>query len=296
VAGDVLTRLKDEDPLSVETRGFELEFHLESGRLEDAARLADQLCRSFPSSSRLQFLAGKTAYRRRKYAAALPHFQESHRMVAHWRSLQWTGKTLTQLGRFEKALDCLERARTKNPFIDGDLAWLHERMGNLEKAIKALQRLLELVPNDQNVSERLIKLKGKMLEPKALIEEIQELEKLGEMIPNHLFSLYIENLIRCGEIEHARTAVDSCREHVDGRTALDLAWVCYRMQQFDLAFDLFLSQLETNTTNFKMLNSLENAARKTDRLEKLEMAYTDMGRDYKNLLGRAKKLHLKKRS
>ena len=66
-AEDILARLKQEDPLSPETRGFELEISLNSGRLAEANTLARQLSRLFPQSGRIVFLAGKVAYRLKDY-------------------------------------------------------------------------------------------------------------------------------------------------------------------------------------------------------------------------------------
>ena len=55
-------------------------------------------------------------------------------------------------------------------------------------------------------------------------------------------------------------------------------------------FDLFLAQLENNTGNFKMLNALESAARKTNRQAKLMETYFELGKIHKNLLGRGRRL------
>lgn len=286
----LLDRLKSEDPLSVETRGLELEFLVFLGRLDEAQRLATQLCRVFPDSGRIQFLSGKTAYRQRRYEDALHHFEESHRIVPHWRSRYWMGKTLTQLGAFDRALDCLEQVRAKNPYVENDLAWLFERMGQVEKAIKALERHLKVVPDDRGASARLVKLKGTLLEPQSLIEEVDELQEMGEEIPEHLLPLFVENLIRCGQIERARQTVRANTRRLPSNVGLNVAWVCYRLQIFDLAFDLFLSQLETRARDFKMLNALEQTARKIDRLGALKEAYFEAGERHKNLLGRAKRI------
>ena len=79
-AADILDRLKREDPLSRETRGFELEYYLASERLGEAENLARQLCRSFPDSARIWFLAGKLAYKQKRYADAETCFRESGRI------------------------------------------------------------------------------------------------------------------------------------------------------------------------------------------------------------------------
>src|SRR5437867_12740369 len=91
-AEEILTRLKDEDPLSQETRGFELELCLNSNRIAEANTLAQQLCRLFPESGRIFFLAGKVAYRLKNYKEAEARFRESHRIYSHWRTQYWLGK------------------------------------------------------------------------------------------------------------------------------------------------------------------------------------------------------------
>src|SRR5207249_7887387 len=102
-AEEILNRLKQEDPLSQETRGFELELCLNSNRLAEANALARQLCRLFPQSARILFLAGKVAYRLKDYKEAESHFRESHRVYPHWRNQYWLGKTLTQSGHLAEA-------------------------------------------------------------------------------------------------------------------------------------------------------------------------------------------------
>ena len=110
-AEEILSRLKQEDPLSQETRGFELEFYLNSNRIAEANALRRQLCRLFPQSGRIFFLAGKVAYRLKDYKEAEFHFRESYRIHPNWRTEYWLGKTLTQSGGFEEAESLLLSAR-----------------------------------------------------------------------------------------------------------------------------------------------------------------------------------------
>src|SRR5437762_4678047 len=79
-AEKILLHLKKDDSLSRETRGFELELLLKAHRLADAQALAQQLCQLFPDSGRIQLLAGRTAYRQKRYSEALAHFLESQRI------------------------------------------------------------------------------------------------------------------------------------------------------------------------------------------------------------------------
>ena len=100
-AQQLLSQLQEEDPLSVETRGRELELTLKRGAVEEAATLARQLLTLFPDSGRIHFLAGKIAYRQKRYPVAISHFRESERIYPHWHSRMWLGKALTQTGALE---------------------------------------------------------------------------------------------------------------------------------------------------------------------------------------------------
>ena len=142
-AEDILIRLKQEDPLGQETRGFELELCLNSNRLAEASALARQLCRLFPESARIFFLAGKVAYRLKDYKEAQSCFRESHRLFPNWRTQWWLGKTLTQAGQFEEAESLLLSVRERNDSVLLDLAWLYERRNDLPGAFKAYEDFLK---------------------------------------------------------------------------------------------------------------------------------------------------------
>src|SRR3990172_950070 len=116
-AEEILARLKREDPVSRETRGFELEFYLTANRLAEAGDLARQLCNLFPDSGRIFFLAGKVAYRQKQYPEAISRFRESQRNYPHWQTQQWLGKTLTQTGQFEEAESLLLSAREQSRHV-----------------------------------------------------------------------------------------------------------------------------------------------------------------------------------
>jgi len=102
-AAVLLERLREEDPLSVETRGFELKLLLRGDKLQETERLAGQLVEQFPSSPRIPYLAGRFAYRRRDYHRDEERRTESHRLCANTYCRRFLGKTLTQLGRFDEA-------------------------------------------------------------------------------------------------------------------------------------------------------------------------------------------------
>src|SRR5204863_3636988 len=105
-----------EDPLSRETRGLELELYLNSNRLQEAGALAGQLRRLFPDSGRILFLAGRVAYRLKHYHEAESCLRESQRVFPHWRALHWLGKTLSQTGRHKEAEALLLSACERTPY------------------------------------------------------------------------------------------------------------------------------------------------------------------------------------
>ena len=92
-AGSVLERLKQTDPLSLETRGFELELLLKSGKLTEAEIVATQLTQLFPGSGRTHYLAAQVHYKRKAYAHAERHFRESERIHPHVAVSRYLGKT-----------------------------------------------------------------------------------------------------------------------------------------------------------------------------------------------------------
>src|SRR5438045_2832390 len=197
-AEDILSRLKLEDPLSPETRGFELELYLNSNRLPEAHALARQLCRLFPQSARILFVAGKVAYRLKDYAEAETHFRESHRIYPSWRTQYWLGKALTQSGQFEEAESLLLSAREQTANALLDLAWLYERRNDPAAALKAYDEFLSIDPSHTFATEQRLRLKARMIEPESLIEELGALAQLGEEVPVALLPEYVEKLFQTG--------------------------------------------------------------------------------------------------
>jgi len=147
-AGPLLQRLKTEDPLSLETRGLELEYLLLTEHREEARLLAEQLLTLHPGSARIHYLAGRMEYQGRRYPQALARFSESNRLFPHWRTRLWSGKSLTQLGRYGEAEGLLLELHATHPKVGRDLAWLYERMGEEERALHYLERYLESWPDD----------------------------------------------------------------------------------------------------------------------------------------------------
>ena len=272
-AADVLSRLQKEDPLHPATRGLELEFYLASNRLSEANTLARQLCNLFPNSGRIFYLGGKAAYRVKDYPEAESRFRESQRLYPHWQTQQWLGKTLTQIGRFDEAEALLIKVQPQNPWALLDLGWLHERRGDLDAALKAYETFLASHPGDPMAKEQRIRIRAKMLEPEALIEEVGALEELGEPVPAALLPEYVQRLFETGQGPRARQEILSCMEKMEARVANRVAWICYRAQAYDLACSLFLRNLGSNLGNFKYLRALESAAVKGGRVAPVLDAY-----------------------
>jgi tetratricopeptide (TPR) repeat protein len=295
-AGEILLRLKKEDPLSRETRGLELELLLKTLRLDEAQALAEQLVQLFPDSGRIQLLAGQVAYRRKRYLDALDCFRESQRIYPHWQTQQWLGKTLTQLGHFEEAEGLLLAAREHSPQVLLDLGWLHERRSDWTAAAETYETFLKEHPGHPFATGQLTRVRAKLLEPEALIEEAQTLAEFGEAMPDALFEEYIDKLFATGQGPAAREALLARLPSADARLGVRLAWICYRAHAYDLACQLFIRHLETNLSSFKYLAALESAAAKCHRLSEILEAYRRLAPRERKLYGRVRNLTTRMRT
>jgi len=282
----LLERLKEEEPMALATRGLELELLIKQGNGLPARSLCDQLLRLHDGSSRIQLLAGELAYREKRYAQAANHFRESHRLHNHWRSRYWLGKALTQGGKLDEAQDILESLCESHSFILNDLAWLYERKNDLEKALATHETILKTDADNTYHRQQVERLKGLLLDPEELVEELATLEDLGEEIPQHLLPDFVSNLFKTGQGQRARDLIAEKASGFDHRLSLKVGWACYHAQAFDLAFDLFAPALPHNLKAFKFLNSLQNAARKGGRLEALKELYEQNAPNEPGLYGR----------
>jgi len=289
-AAPLLERLRREAPLELPTRGLELEYLLAAGRLDEAHALAEQLVTLFPTSARIFFLAGRTAYARREYDRALELFEEAGRLAPHWRIRHWTGKTLTQLGRLDEAEPLLLRVVEEQPFTAPSLAWLYERRGELDRAVRLLERHLAERPEDRFVHAQLERLRARILGPERLQEEVETLLDLGETIPPELLAEYVEVLLRTGQGPRVRQLVASVRAGLAPRTALRIAWICHQNSLPDLACSLFLEQLPSRLADVKLLAALEKDARLAGRTEELVEAYRQLASRRPQLWSRIRRL------
>ena len=289
-AEEILARLKNEDPLSRETRGFELEFSIQANRLADADALAEQLCVLFPDSSRILYLAGKLSYKMKRYPEAISRLRESNRLFPHWSTQHWLGKALTQAGLFEEAEALLLAAREHAHAVLLDLAWLYQRRKEFDIALKMYEEYLRHDPGNAFALDQVARVKARMLDPETLIEEMDAMQELGEQTSDDLFPEFVQSLFDMGQTLRARDEVTVRLEKLEERAAVRTAWVCYLAQAYDLACALFLRHLPANVANFKYLNALETAAIRSSRIDQLLEAYRALASQTPQLHGRARRM------
>jgi tetratricopeptide (TPR) repeat protein len=289
-ATEILGRLKQESPLSKETRGFELELMLRTSRLDEAEALSSQLLRLFPNSARIQFLCGRLSYRLKHYPQAEGCFRESHRLYPSLQTQLWLGKTLTQRGAWDEAESFLLAARDHYRLAHLELGWLYERKGDLVEALKSYETHLESHPGDEFALQQQLRVKAKMLDPEELVSEVETLSDIGEPAPDAVFPEYVATLFQTGNSQRARQEVQQRLGQVEPRLGMQLAWVCHHAQAFDLSCTLFLQFVEGNLSNFKYLVALESAAGKCNRVEEVVAAYRALASAHPKLHGRIKAL------
>lgn len=285
-ASALLERLRHEDPLSAETRGFELEYLFYSRRWDEAMTLTVQLLGLFPDSARIHYLAGRLCYQQKIYAQALRHFYESERIYDHWHTRRWIGKTHSQLGSLEDAEASLLDLLGHHPEVAIDLAWVYERKAAPDRALGYLETYLNLRPDDGFAKAQRLRLRARTLLPEELVEEVEALRALGEAIPSEVVTLYVERMLGAGRGTEIRRFIGEERAGFDMRTAASLAWVCHRLQAYDLAFRLFLQGLPGHLRDFKYLSALESAAARCARIEELIPHYETYAPEEKRLYGR----------
>ncbi|MBI4584797.1 MAG: tetratricopeptide repeat protein [Planctomycetes bacterium] len=282
----ILERLKTEEPLALETRGLELEYLIRSDSLAEAKGLAGQLLELHPGSARVQYLAGLLAYRQKDYAAAERHLRESHRLFPHSKNYRLLGKTLTQQRKFEEAEGILQSLAPGNPWCQLDLAWLYERKEDWARALSCIEAFLKVEPDDKFAKSQLLRLKARLLEPEELLEEVSSLTGLGEEVPEDLLPQYVEALLKRGESTAVRDFIQKRQAGWSARAARSVGWICYRLQAYDLAMDLFLKIFRENRGDAKFLSALEAAAKRCGRLAELLPVYGAQVQDDKRFYSR----------
>ena len=282
----VLAKLEEEDPLAVETRGLRLEWLVRAGRLDDAGRLSAQLEQLFPSSPRVQFLAGRVRYERRDFAGAAARFRESEALHPHPQPRLHLGRALTQLGDFDAAEAVLTALVAGTPRARRDLAWLHERRGAHGRALEEVEHYLEHAPDDPLAKSQRLRLRARLAGPDELRHEVEELEELGEAPAPELAPEYVRALLAAGDVEGARSFLAEHGDALPHHAVTKTAWEAYKLQAHDLALGLFLRVFERHCANGKFLAALEAAARRCGRLEALVEPYEAHAERHRPLYGR----------
>ncbi|MBI4881606.1 MAG: hypothetical protein HY812_18395 [Planctomycetes bacterium] len=293
-AAEALERLEAEDPLAVETRGLRLELLLASGRNSEAAALARQLAGQFPGSARIQLLGGRAAYAVRDYETALGRYEESNRLFEDRWTSRLIGATLTQLGRFAEAEARLLALLPAEKRCFKDLAWLYERQEQPERALEAVESYLLAFPEDQAALGQRLRLRARLAEPARLVAEVQALLDLDEPVAPDLLPEFCDTLLRSGRTEEARAFVAGRRGRFDERTRTRVAWVCYKLQVYDLALDLFLDASAAGARDAKLETAMETAARRTGQVERVIELYESRTASEPRLFGRI--THLRRMS
>ena len=286
----IVARLQEEAPLAIATRGMELELLIERRLFDEAAPLAEQLCRLHPDSGKIFFLAGKLAYRQREYPVAETRLRESFRLHPHWKSRYWLGRTMTALNRFDEARSLLESVVEAHPFVQADLAWLFERSKDFPRAIACCEAVLKREPDHERARTQLARLKAQELQPEDLVEELEGLNALGETIPHHLLAGYVERLFQMGRTQEARTVIETLDKTLQHHIRTNIAWACYHSQAYDLAFQLFLEVLPHNLKRVSFYASLQFSAEKVHQIPLLIERFSEFAEMDRGLFGRIKKL------
>lgn len=286
----LLERLREEDALALETRGLELEYLIAAGAWADAASLAEQLLQLFPASARIHYLRGRVCYHEKKYQRAKFHFEQSQRLYPHRRTRHWLGRTHTQLGNYTQAEALLNDLLPGHPRVALDLAWLLERLGARERALTVLERFLAEHPRDAQALRQQLRLKSQSLAPDELVAEVNLLMELGETVPTEMLAAYVQRLFETGQGALARGFIQGRHAQWDAPTQASIAWICHRLQAYDMALQLFIAALPERAHDYKYLSALESAALRCQRVEQLLTAYESLAPQNKRLYGRMKSL------
>ncbi len=292
-ASSLLAELRDEDPLSVETRGLELEYMICRKNYDEARPLADQLVHLFPGSARIHYLAGRLAYAQRRYSDAASLFRESQRIYPHWFTQLFLAKSLTQKGDFDEAEAFLNQLVGDHPTARRDLSWLHERQGNYRRACQEMDEVVQAFPDDEFARKSQQRLRGLCLAPEEIVHELESLRELGETVDENLLPQFVDGLLRTGQGDEARQLVRDSLHDLATPTVLRIAWLCYRLQAFDLSFELFCRALDQRSRDVKMLTALETSARHCNRLAELATRYRELAEQEPHLYGRWRKITAK---
>jgi tetratricopeptide (TPR) repeat protein len=289
-AEDLLDRLRQEDPLSQETHGFELQALVCFGDPGEAVKLAASLGERFADSATIQFWSGRAYYKARHYDQAEACLRESARLFDQPETTRWLGKTLTQRGRFAEAEPLLLRLAETSTAAHGDLAWLYERMGDDTRALREAELALRALPGNDFYHQQVERLRARMTEPAELADEVQALADLGRDISDPVFLEYVAELVRNGRGDQARPLILERLPRLPMHAVRSLAWTLHKLSVYDLAFELFVRVLPIATKDVRLLSAVEKAARESSRIEDLVRIYGDLAQSDRRFYGRIRKL------
>jgi tetratricopeptide (TPR) repeat protein len=289
-AAGSLDRLREVDPLALETRCLDLELLVRTGKLAEADSAARQLLDLHPGSARVLYWAGRLAFDRKDYSAAASRFEECLRIHPNPFTRRQLAKSLTNLGRFEEAERHLLVLVPGDPECRLDLAWLHERRGEPARALEEVEALLAARPGHKAASKSRLRLRARLADAADLVEETETLLDLGEEPAPEVIPSYIEALLRGGEGARAREFIARRKAGFEPRLALQVAWVSYKLLAYDVAMDLFLQAFPAVTRSGPFYSALEKAAEKTRRVGDLLAVYRAHAPADRSLHGRIKKV------
>ena len=163
-------------------------------------------------------------------------------------------------------------------------------MNQPERALKHVETFLLEYPEQEFATQQRLRLRAMTLEPELLSEDVEALLELDEEVPAELLPAYLQHLLASGQGQAARKFITTYRETFDQPTAASLAWICHRLQAYDLAMGLFLDGLPMRLRDVKYLSALESAARHCNRVEELIPRYEVCANEDKRFYGRIKRL------
>lgn len=289
-ASSILLRLREEAPLDVVTRASELELAILSKRLDEAALLCPQLLTAFPESPRVHLLAGDLDAARKDWKSAIEHYRTSEAIFSHNDTRLRLARALTSAGKLDQAEAILVPLVEVHPFALSSLAWLYERRGEDDRALRHYERALTLRPDDPYLQAQHLRLKGRLLGARDLIEEAENLDMLGEPIPQELQPELLKARLETGQGVEARRWVAEHLAELSPSQARKLGWIAHRALAPDLVVDLFLRALPEFTEDRTLLGALGSSAKKVGRQLEVAERLDALAPNTPSLYGRARRL------
>ncbi len=160
----------------------------------------------------------------------------------------------------------------------------------MARALRCVDAYHKDHPGDAALSAQRQRLRARQLDSDELLAELDGLVALGEDIPGALVPEWAEALLRAGRVVELRRFLETRSPALEPRVRTRLAWVCYRLQAHDVAFELFLASFPDYRDDRKFLTAFESAARRSGRLDEVRTLYGEHAPEAKHLYGRVKRL------